>query len=184
MLGPVISLGMDLTNAVSKMSDGYWLQGIQAALPIGLRSYMKAEELARVGYTDSKGNPLPIQADAGDIAWRALGFQTADKADQGDAARDFITNQKLLQHRRGQIVNEYLQALGDPAALADAGQALQRFNSLNPTQAITGQEITGTMRARMTGQALGMASGIGVAVSRRQFPSLVETERFAAMPGR
>ena len=184
MLGPAVSLGMDMTEAVSKMSNGYWLKGIEAALPIGLRSYFKAAELARVGYTDSKGNPLPVEADAADIAWRALGFQTADKADQGDAARDFITNQKLLQHRRGQITDKFIKGLGDPSLLADASQQLQAFNATNPTQAITQQEIAGALRGRATGMALGMASGIGVAVSKRQLPSLMDTERFAAMPGR
>ena len=184
MLGPAVSLGMDMTEAVSKMSNGYWLKGIEAALPIGLRSYFKAAELARVGYTDSKGNPLPIDAGAGDIAWRALGFQTADKADQGDAARDFLTNQKLLQHRRGMITDKYIKALGDPSLLADAGQQLQAFNAANPTQAIGQQEIAGALRGYVTGQALGRASGTGVAVSKRQLPTLAETERFAAMPGR
>ena len=184
MLGPAVSLGADLITGASKIADGYWLKGIEAMLPIGLRTFFKTAELARVGYTDSKGNPLPLEAGASDIAWRALGFQTAAKADQGDASRDHYMNQQLLARRRGQITDQYLKSLDDPAALADAGQAMQAFNLKNPTQPITGQAIRGALRERLTRNALGMASGTGVPVSRRQFPALVENERFAAMPGR
>jgi hypothetical protein len=51
-------------------------------------------------------------------------------------------------------------------------------------QAITGQEIAGTIRSHTVARALGLASGTGVAVSKRQYPVLLEAERFAAMPGR
>ena len=190
MLGPAVSLGVDLATGASKIADGYWLKGIEAMLPVGLRTFFKAEELARVGYTDSKGNPItvgtrpPGEVGAADIAWRALGFQTAAKADQGDAARDHYMNQQLLARRRGQIKDEYIKAMRDPSILADAGQHLRAFNAKNPTQPITGSEITGSIRQYLTGQALAQASGTGVAVSKRQFPALVENERFAAMPGR
>jgi hypothetical protein len=62
----------------SRRSDGHWLKGIEAALPVGLRTiYKTGEMLAGDGhYTDSKGNPIPLKVGASDIAWRALGFQT------------------------------------------------------------------------------------------------------------
>jgi hypothetical protein len=183
MLGPAVSLGLDLGDAFSKMSDGYWLKGIEAALPVGLRTYFKAEELARLGhYTDSKGNPIPLKPGAGDVAWRALGFQTADKAEQGEAARDFYTNQQLLKHRRDVIVDNFYKGVSDPSKIAQASQDMQAFNAKNPTQPITGQEIGSAIRGRTMAYMLGLASGTGVSASKRQYPALTASERFAAMP--
>jgi hypothetical protein len=184
MLGPAVSLGMDLGTAISKMSDGNYLKGIEAALPVGLRTYYKTAELAGLigpgGYTDAKGNPLPIKAGASDVAWRALGFQTAEKADQGDAARDFVTNQQLLEHRRGVITDQFVKSVDNPDVLPSAMAALQAYNVKNPTQPI--RDVSSAIRQHLQGLALGEASGTGVAATRRQFQYLNQHEQFAAMP--
>lgn len=185
-LGPAVSLGLDLPNAVSKMMDGYWLKGIEAALPVGLRSVMKTGEmLAGDGfYTDSKGNPTPLPVGASDIAWRALGFQTESKSLQGEAQRDFIINQERLKNRRQGIADQFLKATRDPSQMPDAVSALQGFIAKNPMQPITGQELRSAVSGFHTRFALGEAAGMGIPVSRRQFPVLLQDEAHAAMPDR
>lgn len=185
-MGPAISLGMDLGEAVSKLSDGYWLKGVEKALPVGLRTYYKTAEMAGLigpgGYTDSKGNPTPERMGAGDLAWRALGFQTAQHAEISDAQRDFSQNQELLQHRRQVIGDRFIkgatgQGGGNPV------EDLMRFNAANPFQMMNGQELAGDVRSYMLRQALGGAGGMGFGLNKRQLLPAMQQERFAAMPG-
>lgn len=185
-LGPAVSLGLDLTNAVSKMSDGYWMKGIEAALPVGLRSFYKTGAMiAGDGYyTDGKGNPTPMPITGSDIAWRALGFQTEDKATQGMAQRDFMINQQRLADTRKRIQDRFVKGSLDPANIPDAVQALQAYNQANPTQALTGMDIAGAVRNYHVSRALGEASGMGIPVSKRGYVALQESAPFAAMPSR
>lgn len=185
-LGPAVSLALDLPTAVSRMMDGYWMKGIEAALPVGLRSVLKTVNMATGEgfYTDSKGNPIPLKVGASDIAWRALGFQTESKSLQGDAQRDFIINQERLKHRRQVITDSFLKATRDPSQMPDAMSALQGFINKNPMQPITGQELRSAVSGFHTRFALGEASGTGIPITRRQFPVLLEDEEHAAMPTR
>lgn len=187
-LGPAVSLGLDLPEAVSRMMEGNWLKGVEAALPVGLRSFYKTAQMAGAigpgGYTDSKGNPLPLQAGASDLAWRALGFQSETKATQGEAQRDFIINQQRLEHRRKMIGDAFVKGSLDPAKLPDAVSALQGFNEKNPMQPMGTDEVSGAVRGYRTRYALGEASGLGIPVTRKAYPVLLESERFAAMPSR
>jgi len=183
-LGPAVSLGLDLSNAVSRMADGYWMKGIEAALPVGIRSFYKTGEmLAGNGfYTDSKGNPTPMPVGASDIAWRALGFQTLAKAEQGDAQRDFIINQERLKNRKQNIEDQFVKSTMDPSRTEGAVEALTRYNHMNPLQPMTMQDIQGAVRNYYTSRALGEASGLGSPVSKRGFPVMQQEESFAAMP--
>lgn len=184
-LGPAVSLGLDLTNAVDKMSDGYWLKGIEAALPIGIRSlYKTGSMIAGDGfYTDSKGNPTPMPITGSDIAWRALGFQTEDKAAQGMAQRDFMINQQRLAHQRKLIQDQFVKGSlsGDTS---EAAAALQAYNQANPLQPMTSADVVGAIRNYHMQQALGAASGLNIPVTKRGFLALQESAPFAAMPTR
>lgn len=185
-LGPAVSLGLDLAEAVGKLSDGHWAKGVEAALPLGIRSFYKLGTMAAGDgfYTDSKGNPIPQPIGGSDLAWRALGFQTENKSLQGEAQRDFIINQQRLKHRRELIADEFVKASRGDGEFAGAVEALQAYNAKNPLQPITRADISSAVRGAQTRFALGMASGTGIPVTRRQYPVLLEQERFAAMPNR
>lgn len=184
-LGPAVSLGLDLTNAVSKMSEGYWAKGIEAALPIGVRSFFKTANMATSDfYTDSKGNPTPMPITAGDVAWRALGFQTEAKSQQGDAQRDFIVNQQRLKHRRELIQDQFVKASLDPSQTPGAVESLTAYNAKNPYQPLGANDIRNAVVGFHTRNALGAASGLGIPTTKRAYPVLLEEERFAAMPAR
>lgn len=185
-LGPAVSLGLDLTNAISKMSDGYWMKGVEAALPVGLRSFYKTGNMLFGDgyYTDGKGNPTPMPITGQDIAWRALGFQTEDKATQGMAQRDFMINQARLADLRKRIQDQFVKGSLDNSKMPEAVAALQAYNQANPTQAMTTADVTGAIRNYYTQQALGAASGMNIPVSKRGFPTLQENYQFAAMPTR
>jgi hypothetical protein len=173
-MGPAIGLGLDMSNAISKIMDGYWLKGVEAALPVGLRTiYKTGEMLAGDGYyTDSKGNDLPLKVGASDIAWRALGFQTESKSLQGEAQRDFIINQERLKNRRRTSTTSSSR----PRATRRSCPAPWRRSRASTRRTRCSRSRTRSCTTRVSGYytrfALGEASGTGIPVSRKQFPVL------------
>lgn len=186
LLGPALNFGTDLLNGLSKISDGYYVKGIEQMLPAGLKSYYKAAELAGVmgpgGYTDAKGNQIGMEATPWDVAVQAVGLQPADKATRSEAAMDFYTNQQLLTHRSGVIKDEIYKAYTDhdQDAIQSALSNKRAFDAQNPMQPI--RDLAGTFRQHAIEMATAKMTGTGVGVGARKVPLLQSQERFAAMP--
>lgn len=187
LMGPAINAGVDIALGMSKISDGYYVKGIEQMLPSGLKPYYKASELAGVlgpgGYTDSKGNPEPgMQAGSWDTALQAAGFRTSNKATRDEAAYSMSLNQQLLQHRRGVIDDQMFKAIqsGDTQAQQDAMGAMMQFSAKNPTQPMMG--VQAAMKARMESYAVGAQSGLGMNLTKRELPAAQNKVGYAAMP--
>lgn len=179
LLGPALNAGIDVGLAVSKMSDGYYTKGVEQALPSGLKAYYKAAELATTGYTDSKGNPVPISATPWEVLVQATGFSPAKKAERTEASLIFSTNEELLQHRKQVISDQVFKAVsaGDTERTDEAIAEMRRFNATNPLEAV--RDIGAVFRAHAIQMATGQLSGTGVGVTTgRKMPKL-EDIRFA-----
>jgi hypothetical protein len=57
-------------------------------LPLGLASMVKAYQMTDQGFTDSKGNVLPMEPSARDILAQAVGFNPAQNAEYNEARSD------------------------------------------------------------------------------------------------
>lgn len=188
LIGPALNAGLNMVEAADKFSDGYYVKGLEAALPSGLKPYFKAAELAHNGYTDSKGNKIGIEASPWDVGLQAVGFNSAKRATQLEASAFQGARQDRQAFAHGQIADQFYKgaANDDPDTMADAGSALTQYNAKNPTQPI--RDVSGGIRDRMMMLALSQASGTGVAVNRAAFPSLLHNLAYArdpdaAMPG-
>ena len=169
LLGPALNAGIDIAAGASKISDGYYMKGIEEMLPSGLKGPYKAVELATKGYTDSKGNPIGIeQPTTGAIAWQALGFTPAIKAEQSEASRYYTADEQIRQHRKEVIGDQIFKAFspgGTPEDQQEVLADMQRFNQANPADAF--RDIGGVFRehaiklalAKSTGTGIGFASG-------------------------
>lgn len=184
LLGPALNGVMDIAVAAGKMADGNWVKGVEQILPPALRNLYKVGELTGAigpgGYLDSQGNPMNIPVDARDIALQAVGFQSAKRAEVGEAQRDFSANTSQQQARRQVLLDRVFKGVtqNDPQATANAMQDIAAFNAANPLQAIT--NVTDGITQKLTAQALAKASGTGVNVSKKQLPILMQDEAFAA----
>ncbi|MDN7541949.1 GNAT family N-acetyltransferase [Burkholderia cenocepacia] len=182
LLGPALNAGIDVALGLQKISDGYVVKGVEQMLPSGVKAPYKAIELATRGYTDSKGNPIPLQANGWDVALQGLGFRSAKKAEQSEASEDFSSTQNRLQYRR-QIITDHLYkavTAGDAGDRQDAIEAMQEFNQKNPFQPIRG--VGEAMRTHLQGYAVGAVTGTGVQAGPRKIPVLQQQLRYAAMP--
>lgn len=183
LMGPALNAGMDIAQAMSKFSDGQYINGLESALPSGLKGYWKAGELATHGYTDAKGNPLGMEATPWDIAVQATGLRPAGKAVQADAANYMSTDQSLLDHRKQVITDQIFKAykFGDSEDKTDALAAMKAFNEKNPMSAI--KDIASVFRQHAVGEALGKASGTGVNMNIHQYLVNQSSLRFANQTG-
>lgn len=191
LMGPALNAGVGVALAMDKMSDGYYVKGIEAALPSGLKPYFKAVELGTSGYTDSKENPQAInpvtpenphgnKATWGQIGLQALGFRSARAADVSEAQQFATARQNRLDYQRGLIEDQFYKGAlsGDQGTLDNATRGLQQFNTANPTQPI--REVRDAIRQRMVGLALAGITGTGVnATSPRQALTLGQQLLFA-----
>jgi hypothetical protein len=184
MLGPAASMGFGIMKSFGALTDGNYVKAIEHMLPTGLKVPYKTAELAGVigpgGATDSRGNPLPVPVDASDIGWQALGFQSAKLGLRGEAARDFAADQEALTRRKQLLIDRAFKGITQNGDIASAIEGIREYNAANPLEPIT--DINSAIRARITQQALGAASGIGVPVSKRQLPSLQQSTFYASLP--
>ncbi|WP_322037989.1 PLxRFG domain-containing protein [Burkholderia cenocepacia] len=182
LLGPALNAGIDVALGLQKISDGYVVKGVEQMLPSGIKAPYKAVELATRGYTDSKGNPIPLQANGWDVALQGLGFRSAKKAEQSEASEDFSSTQNRLQYRRQIITDQLYKAVtsGDAGDRQDAIEAMQEFNQKNPFQPIRG--VGEAVRTHLQGYAVGAVTGTGVQAGPRKIPVLQQQLRYAAMP--
>jgi hypothetical protein len=189
LMGPALNGAVGIAQAMDKISDGYWAKGIEAALPSGLKPYFKAAELAQHGYTDGRGNPLPMAKPTGwDIARQAVGFNSGERATEMEAQQFASARRDRQSYQKGLIADQFYKAAqtGDQDTLGSATSKLQEFNAANPTQPIRSE--ASAIRTRMAQYMLGMNSGLGFGVQRRELPSLKANLAFArdpdaAMPG-
>lgn len=184
MLGPAANAGLDIINGYDKISDGYYVKGIEAMLPNGLKSYYKAAELATNGYTDQKGNPIGMQATPWDVGVQALGLSPADKANRAEAANFIYTNEQLLSHRKDVLEDQFYKnyTSGDQEAANDTLQQINDFNQQNPVEPI--RNLSQVFRRHALDQATAEMTGTGVGTTARKSVVTSERARFAAMPTR
>jgi hypothetical protein len=194
LLGPALNVGIDIGGGLSKIHNGNWIKGIEAMLPAALKTPYKAAEIAGWvgpgGYTDARGNPLPLkpedQPGAGAIALQGLGFRTAARADQSETQFYQQTNETLRSQRRAVIADHVFKASGagagapDADGMRDATAEIDAYNTANPTNPIMG--VAGALRERQMRFAIGESSGLGMALSRRELPGAL-AQRYGAMPG-
>jgi hypothetical protein len=173
LMGPALNVFVGAGAALSKISDGYYMKGLEAAMPSGLKAYYKAAALATVGYTDSKGNPMPITATPWDVLVQSTGFTPAKKATAMEAQDYMSTNAELIAHRKDVLSDRFYKGVksGDQGDITGAVQGISNFNQVNPYDAM--RDLKGVFQEHALRMATGQVSGTGVGVdSKRQFPKL------------
>lgn len=183
LMGPALNAGVDILTGLNKISEGNVIKGVEQMLPSGLRPYYKAAQLAGVvgpgGYTDAKGNPLPMAEPTDwEIMLQGLGFRSADKARRDEAVFAANTNEMLLNRRKTKLNDQLYKAITQgTGTVEEAAEAIREFNAANPLQPLT--DPMAAVRRRIMENAMGQFAGLGTPVTRRQIPVRWEEVGFA-----
>jgi hypothetical protein len=167
MMGPAINGGMNIAAGLAKMSDGYYMKGLEQLLPTALKNLAKASSTAQHGFTDSKGNPIPAKAGPMDPVIQALGLRPAAKAVSDEQNQAFYADNTLLAHRRGVISDHLYKAYQsrDADEIKDWEAKRAAFNGKNPTEPIRKIDI---FRSQAKGMAGAQQTGTGIKMTPKQ----------------
>jgi hypothetical protein len=133
-LGPSIGAMTNIGVGAMKMADGDIFKGMAMMLPAALQGFVKGPDLLMNGYTDMKGNKLPIAATDWEIMTQFLNFTPAIKTEFQRNARSFTTQQRLLAARKTELGRDMVKAIesGDRDAINAKAAELIAFQTRNP----------------------------------------------------
>lgn len=173
MLGPAINGGMNIAVAMQKMSDGYYMKGLEQMLPTALKNLAKSYGTAEHGFTDSKGNPLPVRATPIDSVIQAFGLRPSAKAVSDEQNQAFNEDNTLRAHRRDVITDHLYKAYSskDPDAIKDWEAQRNTYNAKNPTEPIRKIDA---FRSQARGNALANVTGTGIKPTGKQSQRVAE----------
>ena len=159
MAGPVVGgvagMAFDANNLYFN-DDEPWKAG-EKIVPKFVRDPMKAWRYALEGATNSEGNTIIPAEDfsAWDLALQANGFAPSDLQKQYDLNRVEMTRDRALEDRKKVLMRNARKDVNKNGAVsAETVTAIQRFNSMNPTIAITGEGITSSVKNKARRAAL------------------------------
>lgn len=176
MLGPAINGGMNVAEGLQKMSDGYYLKGLETLLPTALKNLAKSYDVAEHGYTDSKGNPIPARATPLGVITQALGFRASAKAISDEVNQAAYADREIKAQRRNVIADHLYKAYTskDAGDIAEWESKRAAFNAKNPADPIRKIDA---FRSNAKGMAGADQAGIAVKMPPKQ--AFTKGERYA-----
>lgn len=136
--GPAGTLFTNIGTAVGQVASGEAVEGVKTLLPVAGQNFLKAADMATMGYyRDQKGRKV-IDTDAWDAFAKGIGFQPRAVAQVQEATAtqaNLITQNKL---RETEIADKWAQGRieRNPAKVEEAKQELADWNRNNPESPI------------------------------------------------
>lgn len=162
-LGAPASMVMGVIEGARDFAQGNYLQGVTKFAPTGLRNPLQALQMGLYGYTNAKGEQLPLNAGAKAIAMKAMGFTDGQKADYDDLAADVRNLKATRSEREGRIKQNiaFWSEQNDPERVA---QWMQRAAVFDQQHAPLGHMMMPTLPGFMAQrrQDMAVARGLGV----------------------
>lgn len=159
-LGSPVGMLFNIAEGLESMSNGNLLEGMQKMVPTAIRGPMAAYQMTDKGYTDARGNVLPMTPGANDILAQALGFKPAEKAQYDEKNMAQIVRKgeltRVASNIRKNLANaiEQEDVAGQKQWLAEA----KRFDKNQPAYAIL-PSIGSTIERRARERAIAARTG-------------------------
>lgn len=165
-LGAPVSMVSNIAEGFEKISDGDYLAGAQALVPIAIKGPIAAYQMSAEGYTDAQGNKLPLTPKSHAYLLQLLGLTPAVKAEYSEERGDQLARRTVLNQRakvlRDGIVDAVLR--GDDEAARDLIRKAQAFSQANPKFDVL-SDIDAAIKRRAQLQAISMATRTPIGVA-------------------
>lgn len=154
--GAPTSMMLNMATGAQRLSQGDLVGGFRQMLPLGLSSMLKAYQMSDQGYTDSKGNVLPMTPSTRDILAQAVGFNPSQNAEYNEARGDQMQRQGLLQRQSAQLRSQIVSALSPGGDREKARELVARALELDRANPAFGvmRGIEGAIERRKQAQVL------------------------------
>ena len=159
--GAPISMLTSMADGLEKIRMGNALGGMAEMLPSVMKNPIKAYQMSKYGYTDARGNPLPIaKPDGAAEVLQAMGFLPSAKALYNEQEDVKSEREQYMQLHRQRLTNNIVLAMerGDSDAARQHIADAQAFDKGNPGYMVL-PGLGGAVQSRM--QSIAMARALG-----------------------
>ncbi len=159
---------INIADAGGQFANGDIMGGMISALPVSLKSPLKAYQMTTDGYVDAKGQKLPMTPTAAAILAQLLGFTPAEKAEYQEARGDQQGRRVGLGQEAGRLRTGIVKAMtaGDQETARGLITQAMEFDKANPTFAVI-PSLSGALQrqqqSRTTARVLKAPVGVSMA---------------------
>lgn len=166
MLGAPANMAINAYAGGEKLAGGDVIGGLATMLPAALNNPYKAYQMTQQGYTDTKGNKLPIATPGTDaVIAQLLGFTPEAKGEYQEAKSAQVERSGILQRQAAQMRNQIAQAIitGDHDGARSMIDQAKEFDQANPAyQVLSGlpAAIAARQKSQVISQRFGTPAGV------------------------
>lgn len=138
MMGAPVSMVRNIGEGAAQIINGDIVEGSRVMLPQTLKGLIGAYQMTTKGYTDKKGNALPMDPGAVDIMYQMLGLTPAGKAEYDEQYRAYRATRGEMIRLSSKYRKDLAGAIerNDMAAARELIADVQRFDQNNPEYAV------------------------------------------------
>lgn len=175
LAGPAAGLGAQFWEGAVAAANGDFVKATEKLTPKFVADIVRAGRYTANGMTDSKGNPINVPLDAGDIALRAMGIGSTSESNYYEGTKALRDVQQNMNDAKGEIGVAYRKAIrsGD---FADVREMIAKWNEKHPGDRITAKQEVQWRKAEVKGAKEANAAGIRVDKAAQKY---ADVARFA-----
>lgn len=153
MMGAPVSMVRNIGEGAAQILNGDLVEGARVMMPMALKGMIGSYQMGTKGYTDKKGNALPMSPDAVDVLYQLIGLTPAGKAEYDEQYRAYQASRGEMLRLSSKYRKDLAGAIerGDMDTARELISDVQRFDANNPDYAILpsiGQVLASRARER------------------------------------
>ena len=176
LLGPSAGLLINAAEATKQYNDGHIQRALETATPAVIKNALKGIRLGTEGRaTTLKGNELVGDITGYEALIQGLGFSPERVAQRQKSNIEMKNAEQNILNRRQALLDGFFMSVdnGDDDMRERVIDKVAKFNAANPGVAITGTNLTNSVKTRMKLRAMAEATG-GMSINKKLIGQLQE----------
>jgi hypothetical protein len=169
LLGPTAGLAVNAAKGLDELNDGHIQRSMETFSPAFLKNVLKGIRLGTEGRaTTLKGNELVGDITGYEALVQSLGFSPERVAQRQKSNIEMKTAEQNILNRRQALLDGFFMSIdnSDGDMTDRVLDKVQKFNAANPGVAITGKNLTNSVKTRFKLRAMAEATG-GMSINKK-----------------
>jgi hypothetical protein len=169
LLGPSAGLMINAAEATKQYNDGHIQRALETATPAVIKNALKGIRLGTEGRaTTIKGNELVGDVTGYEALLQGLGFSPERVAQRQKSNIEMKNAEQNILNRRQALLDGFFMSVdnGDDDMRERVIDKVAKFNAANPGVAISGKNLTNSIKTRMKLRAMAEATG-GMSMNKK-----------------
>jgi hypothetical protein len=164
-LGSPVSMLFSIAGGGAKLAAGDVMGGMKDMVPQAIKGPIEAYKMYDTGYTDAKGNGMPLTPGALDILYQSIGLKPAEKANYDERKLAYTAKRGQMMRITKQYRKELAMAIesGNMSKARELAEEIRGFDERNPAYAIL-PTMGGTLASRARERQAARASNTPLGV--------------------